>query len=465
MSLTAGAAPGPAAKSGQGKGAFGVKYIGEPGSSYSQPSGSAADVYETASRQEGGQGTFGPVGSDGKPATERYREEVPPPNSVGERPTERYREEVPPPNSVGERPTERYREEVPPPDSVGKRPQEAPVPKPSAPRDAVEAPAPGVRPTGVSVSAAAKEVSQQPEDRSRYSLWDGLTGPADLPDPKIKEADQAAKDSEAAPGAIQNSAPQAAVSPTGEQGRFLVEPFAVKGSEGKIGEIFVRFEIDLSKAGQSAEAKNAVAELGRVAGFRADARSEETMRDAVADRVSVRGWMPSDRIAAAMRLPGVAMLEIEPPAARPSYGPQAVTDILVGIRVAKGRGAPAGLGSGSDYAGVLNRLQSETGFELKKTIGYQEVPGGKDSVVVVSGRIPVRSISKALALNGIIKIASSPDASAPVPSTDQASRRGFLSFAFARSPLLVAATLIVLLSPLSLGLFRFLQFLVPYRKT
>ena len=77
----------------------------------------------------------------------------------------------------------------------------------------------------------------------------------------------------------------------------------------------------------------------------------------------------------------------------------------------------------------------------------------------------MRSISKALALSGVVKIASSPDAGADVPSTDPAQRRGFLSFALGRSPLLVAATLIVLLSPLSLGLFRFLQVLNPYRKT
>ena len=126
-----------------------------------------------------------------------------------------------------------------------------------------------------------------PEDRSRYSLWDGLTGPADIQDPRIKEA-----------------APQAAAPASGSQ--FLVEPFAVKGSEGKLGEIFVRFEIDLAKAGQAAAAKDAagvaVAELGRAAGFRVDTRSEETLRDAVADRFSVRGWMPSDRISAAKRI-------------------------------------------------------------------------------------------------------------------------------------------------------------------
>ena len=211
ISLNAGAAPEPLAKKPQGKGAFGVKYIGEPGSNYTQPSGAAADVLETASRQEGGQGTFGPIGSDGKPSQEAsVQKPSAPKNDV--------------PMTV-----------------VAKK--DAPtivVPKSEAARDAVATPAvPGVRPTGVSAVAAAKEVSVKPEDRSRYSLWDGLTGPADIQDPRIKEA-----------------APQAAAPASGSQ--FLVEPFAVKGSEGKLGEIFVRFEIDLAKA-EAAAAKGAPA--------------------------------------------------------------------------------------------------------------------------------------------------------------------------------------------------------------
>ncbi|MFA6316787.1 MAG: hypothetical protein WC943_05155 [Elusimicrobiota bacterium] len=480
-SLNAGAAPGSQgqtqpAKTGGGKGGFSVKYIGEPGSSHAQPTGSAAGFIETASRQDGGQGTFGPIGSDGKPAAapiEPARDAVASPAPASASPPPAYR-------PAARAPAQRRDFTANP--ASGK--------SASAAKAGAGAPASGQ--AGTAATAAAKEAAEA-EDGSLYSLWDGtpLSLPSNVPDPEAASAPKAG--GEASQPALAAQVPEA-------RKPFLVEPFSVPGAEGKVGELFVRFELDLAKArpapsspAASADAapvppaaapaaaqpaalaellasdpeavqQDALAELGRVAGFRQDPRFDDTMRDAVADRVSVRGWIPSDRIAAAMRVPGVAMLEIEPRTARPSYGTQAATDILIGIRVPRGRGgAPADTGAGSVYAGILGRLGSETGFDLKRTIGYQEVPGGKDAVIVVSGSIPVRNISKALGLNGVVKIASSPDAGAPAQA-GAAERRGFLSFVFSRSPLLVAATLLVLLSPLSLGLFRFLQVLNPYRQ-
>ncbi|MBI5623106.1 MAG: hypothetical protein HY924_04940 [Elusimicrobia bacterium] len=451
ISFSVQAAPGPKTAGPKPKGAFGVKYIGEPGSDYSQPTGAVADALETSSRQEGGQGTFGPIDHQGNPRLP----------TVAEAPRDAVASQAAIPFSG---------------------PTAAETPQVFAPK-----------PRGVSATAAVKEAAQQPEDRARYSLWDGLQAPLELPAAKVKDVgpDAASK--------IGRQDYQTHILAAGvpRPRPFLVEPFSVQGGEGKVGELFVRFELDLAKVRQQAAspasaavspenaapsasalapgpapaaepsdpAKIALAELGRVAGFRADSREGETMRDAVADRVSVRGWIPSDRIAMAMRLPGVSMLEIEPQASRPSYGAQAATDILIGIRVSKGQGATSpDLGAGSSFAGLLARLRSDTGFALKKTIGYQEVPGGRDAVVVVSGSIPVRNISKALAFEGVVKIASSPDAGMPSPSPSVPQRRSFMSFVLSRSPLLVAATLIVLLSPLSLGLFRFLQVLSPYRQ-
>ncbi|MBI4678407.1 MAG: hypothetical protein HY748_12575 [Elusimicrobia bacterium] len=434
MAFSAHAAQGP-----KGKGAFSVKYIGENGS-HTQPTGSASDAIETISRQQGGQGTFGPIGPDGKPA---LGDSTPRPSRILE----------------------------------GQAPAVTQLPLRNAAADTARGSVTGGRvpPRVAGRSPADEAAGPKPEDRGRYSLWDGLSAPLELPSGKVKDIgpDTASKLGR------QDYQTHILGDPAARERRFLVEPFTAAGAEDKAGELFVRFELESA-------ASDAVAQLGRVTGFRVDERFQESLRDAVelgerasraplgdalaardavADRVSVRGWIPSDKIAVAMRLPGVSMLEIEPTrSARPAHGAVALTDILIGIRAPKSRdGSPADLLSGAGYADVLRRLGAETGFLLKRTIGYQEAPGGREAVIVVSGQIPVRNISKALADSGIVKIASSPDAGVPAPSTDARRRRGFVSFAMSRSPLLVAATLILLLSPLSLGLYRLLQVFIPYK--
>ncbi|MBI5210361.1 MAG: hypothetical protein HY927_10355 [Elusimicrobia bacterium] len=468
---------------------FGAKYIGENGA-YKHPTGAASDALETASRQEGGQGTFGPITADGKPA---------PQGAQGE---EAASDAVQAPSPSHSAP------------AVSMVPAAGGTATPSTLGSAAsgQPEAEQVDPSAQKESKAGDDVLS-PEERKRYALWDGLVAPTQKSSAKADERAPDPAPDAGRPGHL----------PAGKAGGerpFVVPPYASAGGGNRGRELLVRFDLAVPKtadAAQGADApaqasqgdlrdavKDAVAELQRVADFRVDP-NPESLRDSVAGRVSIRGWMPPDKIASAMRVTAVSRLEIEPHGSRPVVTAQATTEILVGIRVPKVPGADAlrspgaagrpgspevpgadalrspgagalkegaqepGGASATDAAAdgaladILRRLGAETGFSLGRTIGFQESPGGKETVIVVSGTIPVRNISKAMADFSIVKIL-------PMPETPQAEkavsrRKGFLSFVLSRSPLLVMLTVLLLLSPMSLGLLKHLNVFNPYKKT
>lgn len=402
------------------RGGFRTNYIGE-GGSYQQPSAGAGDYLETGSRQQGGNGTFGPIAA----------------------PIHNPSIEAPPSSAPAEEA------------AVSDSHQSAqPVqPAPTAPTVKPDARAP-----------------QKEEDRGRYSLWGGLAQPPALPKDKIGEISEDEAMGLGRTDYERRILGLAARPEADADGKTLKDsvasaPAAVPSDGPQAGEIFVSFDIDLKNHPE--QYRDALAGLSSAAGFRPDARFEPRFSRTGAERASVWGWMPSEKIGAAMQVPNVAKLQIEDPARGPgsarSAGAEAgaMTDILIGVRL------PAELSSSSGearkYASrALDELASAAGFAWKKTIGYQQPPGSKSMVLIVSGAVPIRSLDRVLAHRDVVKISPVPPplpASLEAPAAaEQPFKARFLAYVLSHAPFLIVAT-VIMVAP---GVLRLLHVFVPY---
>lgn len=401
-------------------GDFNAKYIGE-GGAYQQPSAGVGDYLETGSRQQGGNGTFGPIA------------------------------------------------EAP------KAPSADQGPAPLSPMAAAPAPAPEIPPAPsarkLPVSEATSRVPQKEADRGRYSLWGGLSKPLALPKAKIGEVSEDEAMSAGRSdyeshilGLAARPAPNRDSELQGLKDALASHPSA-EDSTPKSGEIFVSFDIDLKNHPE--QYRDALAGLSSAAGFRPDARFEPRFSGAGTERAAVWGWMPSAMIGAAMQVPNVSRLQIENPSLAPGAARAsrsdgvAMADILIGVKLPS---SPAGSDEGRKYAvRALTELSSDAGFSWKKTIGYQQAPGSKDMVLIVSGEVPVRALDRVMAHRDVVKISPVPP---PAPASlddlsaeaEQPFARRFLAYVLAHAPFLILTT-VVMVAP---GVLRVLHVFVPY---
>ena len=252
---------------------------------------------------------------------------------------------------------------------------------------------------------------------ARYALWDGQTAPLALSD-------------EQAPRYAPNSSSE--------------EPTRLPGSSagsGSPGDLFVSVEF-----GPQDQLKDAVADLGRAAGFRPDARFSPVAA-AHGEGLKVFGWMPGGRLGDASRMRSVRSLEIERAAVRPASGASARIEVLVGVRRA------AGLTQAEDdarFSQTMRELADDAQFEWETTAGYQTIPGSSDAVILVVGKVPARRLSRLMENPGVVKIQpfpGSPESESASPRPRSRLRR-FLSYVAVQSPLLIVATGLLLVPPI-----------------
>ncbi|MBI5239669.1 MAG: hypothetical protein HY926_04295 [Elusimicrobia bacterium] len=343
-------------------------------------------------------------------------------------------------------------------------------PRPAAPRPQAQAPE--------SAPAATQEV-----DRERYSLWEGLAAPMELPPQKIGgvSADQAAalgrRDYDAhilgqrdAAGGIGSSAGAVrtdvltdgagAPGPERDQNAVLAGAWSERpgapAAAGAAPEVFVTLNLDL-KNHPDATLKDAVADLGRLAGFRQDSRFEPAAVGAGPDQVALWGWMPPERVGAAMGVAAVSRLELNPSPRR--LAAETTTDMLMGVRV------PRDSSPAEAVAGLESRLAAP-GLRVRRTIGTQTVPGTTETVLVVEASVPITVLRRLLAHPDVVKMVPAPRSPAAAPRSRRpaaAELRRFLRFAAGQSPLLLVLTLLMLLPWVGSGAAAASRVFVPYK--
>jgi hypothetical protein len=307
-------------------------------------------------------------------------------------------------------------------------------------------------------------------DRRRYSLWDGLAAPMELSAQKINgiSEDQAAtlgrsdydshilgqRDSAAAPAQLRAPGVVSAGS-WGSRPPLSDAPGAVAA----VGpEVFVALNLDLKKHPDET-LKDAVADLGRIAGFRQDARFTPAVAGAGPDQVALWGWIPSSRVGAAMKVPTVARLEINPAVRRAA--PETATDMLLGVRVPPGR-------SLAEAIALLEGDPAAPGLRVQRAIGTQTAPGTAETVLVLQASVPINLLPRLMALRDVVKMMPAPPALAP--SSSQRSKRllardarRFLAFVMDHSPMLLVLTLLMLLPWVGSRVAAVARIFVPYR--
>ncbi|MBI3552335.1 MAG: hypothetical protein HY077_07440 [Elusimicrobia bacterium] len=169
-----------------------------------------------------------------------------------------------------------------------------------------------------------------------------------------------------------------------------------------------------------------------------------------------------------MKVPAVARLQTDGRAA--PFAHQGLTSrILVGIRVRAGQSV------GETLKAVVADLEARAHFRLERAVGYQEVPETKDLAVVAVGEVPILELSRVMAHPDVLKVLPAPgrDSESSVPR--QPSKRvgdlkpgaepaRFIFFVERRAPLLIVATLMLLLLPIGGRALRWLNVFSPYRR-
>ncbi len=453
---------------------FKTTFIGE-GGSYTQPTGGAADGMETISRQQGGQGTFGPIDAPGEP-----REKVPAPGRTpapSQSPS--VATSVP---GVGGGATaavsERRKPSAAPSDASG---MEALRDAPSAIAGASPITAARPLPQGSSAADRFREPPPKPEpkpDPSRYSLWSGLSAPLELPGEKVNDvsADEAStlgrRDyashilgaREVAPAQAPVGAP-AAGDARPEKTRAFVTVELQLAPVQTLGPAAAPVPGSPSAPVLPANLDAALKGL-TATGFESDSRFPPEFHGTQGDRVRVWGWIASEKVGGAMSAPGVSKFEIDRTPGRSSGVKAGDTELLIGIRVPTPASGPEGTAAVQKaFAEAVRRLEARTGFSWRRTIGYQEAPGG-GWVVVTQGKVPLRAISQVLADRDVVKVVPSPDAGLPAapPPSPIRPLEDFLSFALGRAPILLGATLLMLIPSLGGMLLTAAEIFIPYRR-
>jgi hypothetical protein len=392
-------------------------------------------------------------------------------------------------------------EEGVPPPPPGTQPSETPERRPqaSAP-DAAPSPAPAAAPSGVTPQGHAEAarvgspiggfvprdpaaqryyegggreritdaVADHPgapgEARKTYKLWDSVGKPIEMnaaqvaKTPGVDEADSAAR-AEYERRILGRSNDAGSASPAAAS----VAPMPA-ASGAPAGEVFVTVDVSAS---EQAALKDAVAGLTNVAGFRVDGRfpaqpssfsSPSAPSAAARAATTLRGWVPADKVGAAVTAPGVLRVQVDRGGPRPEAATNAVTSLIVGLRI------PAQASAGEVFKQTMSELDSSARFRWTKTIGFQAVPESRDVALVVVGEVPVTRIPKLLEHPAVLKIGPAPLEPAQAEPAARALTRLERFFAFTRekAPLLIALTLLLLLPSVGGALLKLGQAFVPY---
>ncbi|MFH1724092.1 MAG: hypothetical protein ABII00_05655 [Elusimicrobiota bacterium] len=296
-----------------------------------------------------------------------------------------------------------------------------------------------------------------------YSLWAGLSRPLLLPSSKVGDVpldrakDLGREDYEQhilGSGSGDTSGP---ISLKDLPVAGLPSPMGRDLGSGEGKDQFVVVELDIART--PGEFKDAVAELTEAAGFRMDERFAPAFMGADRGRVALQGWLPADRTGDLMALERVVRLETG--SSHPSAGGRATggrTDLLLGIRI------PPESSPNTALKETVARLSAGTGFEFRKAIAYQRIPGTSRMVLVISGQVPVRDIGRLMADPAVVKVLPRPGDGASaslerVSGKKKVRRQGsllarFLAFAMEDHPVSFLAVFLItmfLIGPNLLG--------------
>ena len=328
-------------------------------------------------------------------------------------------------------------------------------------QDASDAMETGTRQNGAGSNAAAGDDGSP----SQHSMLGGLTAPMALSSQKLGEVGE---DEDAAvmgrndyethilgqrPGVSANapSAPR----PAAPHAAVVDSPVARAQADR---EVFVALSLDL-KQRPDASLKDAVADLGRAAGFRQDFRFAPAAIGVGSgpSQVALWGWMSPARLAEALKVPSVARLQVnsvQAPAASAT-----ATKVVLGVRMQAGT-APAQ---------ILTDLQKEfaaMGLRVLRPLGTQIAPGTAQQVLVVEASVPISSLDRVMASPNVIQLAAAPgEAPAPVKTGQplSAELRRFIDFVMSHSPILLIVTALMALPWILSGLTAMAGSFVPYR--
>ncbi|MFH2204256.1 MAG: hypothetical protein ABIJ96_14145 [Elusimicrobiota bacterium] len=389
------------------KGTFNPLFFGE-GGGLGTVTPDQSDCWETISRQQGGEGVadIPAQPNDGtSPASEVPAEETETPQEgdagIVQPPV------LPPGGPVVEPVFEKDVRIRYAPGDVRNIPRRWPGPRRSSPQNsAVAAPS--------DIVGQDEELRDAPASAVQYSLWNNLSTPLLLPaaDTGSISMDQAKslgrRDYEQhilAAGMPERRASAVA----GEhvlEGRFTP---AVEVEAPNIQDrVPIVVELDVRTA--PGDFRDAVAGLSAVSGFSRDERFAPRFLGAKQERVAVRGWIHPRQFTDVMARPEVLRVEQDRAVAKAASAlERGFTEILVGVRI------PPESSPTEALKLAVARLSESAGFELKKTIGYQRIPGTSKMVLIVSGRVPVRRLSRVMADPAVVKVAPAPGSAAPPP--------------------------------------------------
>lgn len=271
-------------------------------------------------------------------------------------------------------------------------------------------------------------------DPMRYSLWAGLNAPLLLPGSKVGDVPlEQAKISGRADYASHILGEEAKALGPSVSGPDLVGGAAPAGAESSEG-LFVSLEIDLSGT-----LRDAVSSLTQRSGFRPDEKFTPSYSDEAKTRVMLRGWVPPHRLGEVLG-PEVHRLQVHRSSKPESEG--ARTELLVGLSI------PTGASPSAVLTAATARLSLRSGFEVRKVIGYQTIPGTSRMVIILSGQVPVSNISKVMGDPSVVKVVPSPDSAvaAPAPAQSRKASERFLAYAASHNPVLLLLAVLLTLS-------------------
>ncbi len=232
---------------------------------------------------------------------------------------------------------------------------------------------------------------------------------------------------------------------------------AVAAAPSRPDALFVSIELDPGEAGTL---RDAVAGLG-VTGFSQDHRFEA--RPGAGRASIVTGWLPASRLGEAVISPGVRRVSIETSARPAPREGETEGAFLIGLRV------PDPARPADSIAPALDALARDAGLKGQRILGLETAPDGR-MVAVVSGRLALSRLSRALMRADVVKLVPAPTATpllpiaAPAPAPSAPTPSGFARFIAQRGLWLVLLTAaIALLMPGTRGaITRGLNALVPY---
>lgn len=311
-------------------------------------------------------------------------------------------------------------------------------PLPTAP---VAAPAPRVTPKAPVSAAPARQApvikekaapakAEATKPAAAPSLWNGLVRPMNGAQPAAAPA-ASGDESATADGAAQydGSAAAPALTMPGAAQQLPASP-ALDTAAPAHDSLFVSIEVDPGEAGTL---RDAVAGLGAT-GFSADPRFEARQGPGRASIIT--GWLPAARLGDAVIHPGVKKVSIETSSRPAPREAEVEGDFLLGLRV------PDASKPEESIAPALGELAKDAGLKNARVLGLETAPDGR-AVAVVSARLPLSRLSRALGRADVIKLVPAPaqiplvESPRPAPAP---SASGFARFMARRGLWLVLLT-------------------------